>query len=262
MLQIEVITLFPEMVNTVTEYGITGRAAERGLLRVNTWNPRDYTSDNHRTVDDRPFGGGPGMVMMAAPLCAAITEAHSGGNAEGLEGKAHVIHLSPQGRKLDQKGVMELAQRQHLILIAGRYEGIDERVINKEVDEEWSIGDYVLSGGELAAMVLIDVLTRTLPGALGHEDSAKEDSFFEGLLDYPHYTRPEQLELDQSDCLAGKGQTVPDVLLSGNHEEIRRWRLQQALGRTWLRRSDLLENLQLNAEQQDLLEAFKKEHLK
>ena len=263
MLQIEVITLFPEMVNTVTEYGITSRAAGRGLLKVNTWNPRDYTSDSHRTVDDRPFGGGPGMVMMAAPLCAAITEARSSVNIEGLEGKAHVIHLSPQGRKLDQKGVMELAQRQHLILIAGRYEGIDERVIDKEVDEEWSIGDYVLSGGELAAMVLIDVLTRTLPGALGHEDSAKEDSFFDGLLDYPHYTRPEQLELDQSgDCLVGKGQQVPDVLLSGNHEEIRRWRLQQALGRTWLRRSDLLENLQLDVEQQELLEAFKKEYLK
>jgi len=245
MLQIEVITLFPEMVNTVTEYGITSRAAERGLLKVNTWNPRDYTSDNHRTVDDRPYGGGPGMVMMAEPLCAAITDARSGN-------EAHVIHLSPQGRKLDQKGVMELAQRKHLILIAGRYEGIDERVIDKEVDEEWSIGDYVLSGGELAAMVLIDVLTRTLPGALGHEDSAKEDSFFEGLLDYPHYTRPERIEAEQMG-----GQQVPDVLLSGNHEEIRRWRLQQALGRTWLRRPDLLENLQLDDEQQELLEEFK-----
>ena len=251
MLQIEVITLFPEMVNTVTEYGITGRAAQRGILEVNTWNPRDYTSDNHRTVDDRPYGGGPGMVMMAEPLFAAITDARSGN-------EAHVIHLSPQGRKLDQEGVMELAQRKHLILIAGRYEGIDERVIEKEVDEEWSIGDYVLSGGELAAMVLIDVLTRTLPGALGHEDSAKEDSFFDGLLDYPHYTRPEQLGLDQT----GQGQQIPDVLLSGNHEEIRRWRLQQALGRTWLRRPDLLENLQLDDEQQDLLEAFKKEYLK
>jgi tRNA (guanine37-N1)-methyltransferase len=249
MLQIDVITLFPEMVNTVTEYGITGRAAQSGLLEVNTWNPRDYTSDNHRTVDDRPYGGGPGMVMMAGPLCAAITDARSGN-------EAHVIHLSPQGRKLDQEGVMELAQRKHLILIAGRYEGIDERVIDKEVDEEWSIGDYVLSGGELAAMVLIDVLTRTLPGALGHEDSAKEDSFFDGLLDYPHYTRPEQIVSEDID-----GQQVPDVLLSGNHEEIRRWRLQQALGRTWLRRPDLLENLQLDDEQQELLEAFKKEYL-
>ena len=260
MLQIEVITLFPEMVNIVAEYGITSRAAERGLLKVNTWNPRDYTSDNHRTIDDRPFGGGPGMVMMAEPLFAAITDARDSYESETTP---HVIHLSPQGRKLDQKGVMELTQRKNLILIAGRYEGIDERVIDKEVDEEWSIGDYVLSGGELAAMVLIDVLTRTLPGALGHKDSAKEDSFFDGLLDYPHYTRPEQLELDQSgDCQIGAGQQVPDVLLSGNHEEIRRWRLQQALGRTWLRRSDLLENLQLNTEQKDLLEAFKKEYLK
>ena len=254
MLQIDVITLFPEMVNTVTEYGITGRAARCGLLKVNTLNPRDYTSDNHLTVDDRPYGGGPGMVMMAEPLCAAITDARNGSDPES---KTHVIHLSPQGRKLDQKGVMELATRKHLILLAGRYEGIDERVIDKEVDEEWSIGDYVLSGGELAAMVLIDVLTRTLPGALGHEDSAKEDSFFDGLLDYPHYTRPEQIVSEDID-----GQQVPDVLLSGNHEEIRRWRLQQALGRTWLRRPDLLENLQLDDEQQDLLEAFKKEYLK
>ena len=251
MLQIEVITLFPEMVNTVTEYGITSRAVKRGLLKVNTWNPRDYTSDNHRTVDDRPYGGGPGMVMMAGPLSAAITDARGSGNTP------HVIHLSPQGRKLDQKGVMELAQRQHLILIAGRYEGIDERVIDKEVDEEWSIGDYVLSGGELPAMVLIDVLTRTLPGALGHENSASEDSFFDGLLDYPHYTRPERIGPEEID-----GQQVPDLLLSGNHEDIRRWRLQQALGRTWLRRPDLLENLQLNDEQQALLESFKKEYTK
>jgi len=249
MLQIEVITLFPEMVNAVTEYGITSRAVKRGLLKVNTWNPRDYTSDNHRTVDDRPYGGGPGMVMMAEPICAAITDARGEFDPEN---PPLVVHLSPQGRKLDQGGVMELVQRQHLILIAGRYEGIDERVIDKEVDEEWSIGDYVLSGGELPAMVLIDVLTRTLPGALGHEDSASEDSFFNGLLDYPHYTRPEEID----------GQQVPDVLLGGNHEDIRRWRLQQALGRTWLRRPDLLEHLQLDDEQQDLLESFKKEYLK
>ena len=249
MLQIEVITLFPEMVNTVTEYGITSRAVKRGLLKVNTWNPRDYTNDNHRTVDDRPYGGGPGMVMMAEPLSAAITDARG----EFDQGNTpHVIHLSPQGRKLDQQGVMELAQRKHLILIAGRYEGIDERVIDKEVDEEWSIGDYVLSGGELPAMVLIDVLTRTLPGALGHEDSASEDSFFDGLLDYPHFTRPEEID----------GQQVPGVLVSGNHEDIRSWRLQQALGRTWLKRPDLLESLQLNDEQQDLLESFKQEYLK
>jgi tRNA (guanine37-N1)-methyltransferase len=254
MLQIEVITLFPEMVNTVTEYGITSRAVKRGLLRVNTWNPRDYTSDNHRTVDDRPYGGGPGMVMMAEPLSAAITDARG----EFEPGNTpRVIHLSPQGRKLDQKGVMELAQQQHLILIAGRYEGIDERVIDKEVDEEWSIGDYVLSGGELPAMVLIDVLTRTLPGALGHEDSASEDSFFNGLLDYPHYTRPERIGPEEID-----GQPVPEVLLSGNHEDIRRWRLQEALGRTWLRRPDLLENLDLDDEQQDLLKSFKQEYTK
>jgi tRNA (guanine37-N1)-methyltransferase len=254
MLQIEVITLFPEMVNTVTEYGITSRAVKRGLLRVNTWNPRDYTSDNHRTVDDRPYGGGPGMVMMAEPLSAAITNARG----EFEPGNTpRVIHLSPQGRKLDQKGVMELGQQQHLILIAGRYEGIDERVIDKEVDEEWSIGDYVLSGGELPAMVLIDVLTRTLPGALGHEDSASEDSFFNGLLDYPHYTRPERIGPEEID-----GQPVPEVLLSGNHEDIRRWRLQEALGRTWLRRPDLLENLDLDDEQQDLLKSFKQEYTK
>jgi len=256
MLQIEVITLFPDMVNTVVEYGITSRAVERGLLRVQTWNPRDYTSDNHRTVDDRPYGGGPGMVMMAEPLCAAITD------ARGSTSAPHVIHLSPQGRKLDHKGVMELAQRQHLILIAGRYEGIDERVIDKEVDEEWSIGDYVMSGGELAAMVLIDVLTRMLPGALGHEDSAKEDSFFEGLLDYPHYTRPEKIGPEMIGAEQNDGQQVPEVLLGGNHEEIRRWRLQQALGRTWLRRPDMLNNLQLNDEQQKLLEEFKKQNLK
>jgi tRNA (guanine37-N1)-methyltransferase len=189
------------------------------------------------------------MVMMAEPLSAAITDARGEFDPGDTP---YVIHLSPQGRKLDQQGVMELVQRQHLILIAGRYEGIDERVIDKEVDEEWSIGDYVLSGGELPAMVLIDVLTRTLPGALGHEDSASEDSFFNGLLDYPHYTRPEKIDSQQ----------VPDVLLSGNHEDIRRWRLQQALGRTWLRRPDLLESLQLDDEQQSLLESFKKEHTK
>lgn len=253
MLQFEVITLFPEMVNAVTEYGIISRAVKRGLLRVQTWNPRDYTSDNHRTVDDRPYGGGPGMVMMAEPLCAAINDARV---ASDSGDSAHVIYLSPQGRRLDQYGVLELARHKRLILIAGRYEGIDERVIDREVDEEWSIGDYVLSGGELAAMVLIDVLTRTLPGVLGHEDSAKEDSFFRGLLDYPHYTRPENIGLGQID-----GQQVPDVLLNGNHKEIRRWRLQQALGRTWLKRPDLLKGLQLDDEQQKLLEEFKKQNL-
>ncbi len=253
MLQIEVITLFPEMVNIVTEYGITSRAAKHGLLKVNTWNPRDYISDKHRTVDDRSYGGGPGMVMMAEPLSAAIADARG---EFSFRNPPYVIYLSPQGKRLDQKSVMVLAQRQYLILIAGRYEGIDERVIDKEVDEEWSIGDYVLSGGELPAMVLIDALTRTLPGALGHEDSASEDSFFNGLLDHPHYTRPEKIGSENS------RQQVPYVLLGGNHEDIRRWRLQQALGRTWLRRPDLLDSLQLDDEQQVLLELFKKEYLK
>ena len=254
MLQIEVITVFPEMVNVVTEYGVTGRAVARGLLSVGTWDPRDYASDHQRTVDDRPYGGGPGMVMMAEPLCAAITDARDPCGSSDQRAAAHVVYLSPQGRRLDQKGVMGLAQRKHLILLAGRYEGIDERVIDKEVDEEWSIGDYVLSGGELAAMVLIDVLSRTLPGALGHEDSASEDSFYHGLLDYPHYTRPERIGSGAFDEYQ-----VPDVLLSGKHEEIRRWRLQQSLGRTWLRRPDLLEGMQLDEEQQALLQSFKKE---
>lgn len=251
MLQVDVVTLFPEMVHTVIEHGVISRAVQRGLLKLNTWDPRDYTSDNHRTVDDRPYGGGHGMVMMAEPLSAAIADARTSGNAP------HVIHLSPQGRRLDQQGVMELIQRQHLVLIAGRYEGIDERVIEKEVDEEWSIGDYVLSGGELPAMVLIDVLMRTLPGVLGHKDSASEDSFFNGLLDYPHYTRPKEIESKEH-----VKQQIPEVLLSGNHERIRRWRLQQALGRTWLRRPDLLENLSLDDEQQLLLASFQQEYLK
>ncbi|MEE9551858.1 MAG: tRNA (guanosine(37)-N1)-methyltransferase TrmD [Gammaproteobacteria bacterium] len=240
-----IITLFPEMFCAVTEYGITARAVKNGLIQVQTWNPRDYTEDKHRTVDDRPYGGGPGMVMMTGPLCAAIRDARV-----AMGSSARVIHLSPQGRRLDQTGVMELAKQEHLIMVAGRYEGIDERVIEAEVDEEWSIGDYVLSGGELAAMVLIDVLTRTVPGALGHEDSAREDSFFDGLLDYPHYTRPEGVD----------GRQIPDILLSGNHEQIRRWRLQQALGRTWLRRPELLDVLVLDEEQQALLEEFKVQH--
>ncbi len=248
MLRIDVVTLFPEMVRTVTEYGIVRRAVERRFLHVTTWNPRDYTDDERRRVDDRPYGGGPGMVMMAAPLCAAIEDARCATSTGDHRGTASVIHLSPQGRRLNQRGVMELAGRGHLILVAGRYEGIDERVIDRVVDEEWSIGDYVLSGGELAAMVLIDALIRVVPGVLGHEGSVPEDSFFCGLLDYPHYTRPEHFGDDR----------VPEVLLSGNHEAIRRWRQQQALGRTWLRRPDLLDGLPLDREQQDLLEAFKR----
>jgi tRNA (guanine37-N1)-methyltransferase len=239
-----VITLFPEMLDAVMDYGITGRAIDSGLIEIKAWNPRDYTRDTHHTVDDRPYGGGPGMVMMMPPLCAAIRAARN-----SLPGKKKVIHLTPQGRRLDQAGVLELAGNENLVLLTGRYEGIDERVIATEVDEEWSIGDYVLSGGELAAMVMIDAITRTLPGVLGHADSAREDSFFYGLLDYPHFTRPEEFE----------GRRVPEILLSGDHHKIRHWRLKQALGRTWLRRPELLERLELDKEQQVLLEEFKTE---
>lgn len=242
-MQFIVITIFPEMLTAITDYGITGKAVKNGLIRVDTRNPRDFAEDKYKTVDDRPYGGGPGMVMMTTPLCAAIQSAR-----ESISG-GRVLHLTPQGRKLDQAGIIELAGYNNLILLAGRYEGIDERVITAEVDEEWSVGDYVLSGGEIAAMVLIDTITRTLPGVLGHEDSAREDSFFNGLLDYPQYTRPEQFA----------GHLVPDVLLSGDHARIRRWRLKQALGRTWMRRPDLLEKLELSQEQQQLLDEFRSE---
>ena len=210
---IGIISLFPEMFRAITDYGVTGRAVKNGLLSIQSWSPRDFTHDRHRTG-------------------------------------AKVIYLSPQGRKLDQAGVSELATNQKLILVCGRYEGIDERVIQTEIDEEWSIGDYVLSGGELPAMTLIDSVSRFIPGVLGHEASATEDSFAEGLLDCPHYTRPEVLE----------GMEVPPVLLSGNHAEIRRWRLKQSLGRTWLRRPELLENLALTEEQARLLAEVKTEH--
>ncbi len=240
-MQIGVITLFPEMFAAITDHGISGRAVKQGLLTVDSWNPRDFTEDKHRTVDDRPYGGGPGMVMKVEPLRATISAAK-----KSLGDKARVIYLSPQGRPLDQSGVEELCQVQSLILLAGRYEGIDERLIETDVDEEWSIGDYVLSGGELAAMVMIDAVVRQLPGALGHEQSAQEDSFAEGLLDCPHYTRPED----------DRGRVVPEVLLSGDHENIRRWRLKQALGRTWLRRRDLIEARELNAEEKVLLTEF------
>ena len=208
-MRIDVVTLFPEMVQAMSGYGIAGRALERGIIALATWNPRDYAKDRHRTVDDRPYGGGPGMVMKVEPLRAAI---HAARAAAGSA--ARVLYLTPQGRKLDQAGVGELAQRSGLILVAGRYEGIDERVVESEIDEEWSIGDYVLSGGELPALVLIDAVTRLLPGALGDADSAQQDSFMDGLLDYPHYTRPEVLE----------GQSVPTVLLGGDHAAIHRWR--------------------------------------
>lgn len=244
-MRIDVVTLFPAMFEAISGYGITSRAVQRGLLELGLVNPREFTRDTHRTVDDRPYGGGPGMVMMLEPLRQAIHAARGTGKPA-----ASVIYLSPQGRPLDQAGLQELSRREHLVLVCGRYEGVDERLIRTEIDEEWSIGDYVLSGGELAAMVMIDGVTRLLPGALGHEDSAGQDSFVQGLLDYPHYTRPEQID----------GMNVPPVLLSGDHERIRRWRLKEALGRTWLRRPELLAGLALNEEQQQLLAEFIQEH--
>ncbi len=239
-LTVTVVTLFPEMFAAVSDYGVTGKAGASGLLRINTINPRDYATDRHHSVDDRPYGGGPGMVMLAQPLLAAIGDAR-----RALPGAA-VCYLSPQGRQLRQQDVMEFARRDSFILVAGRYEGVDERVIDLEVDEEWSIGDYVLSGGELPAMVLIDAVARCLPGALGNEESAAADSFFRGLLDCPHYTRPEVVA----------GRPAPPVLLSGDHEKIRKWRLKQALGRTWKRRPDLLQAPELDAEQQALLDEY------
>lgn len=236
-----VITLFPEMFRAVTDFGVTGRAVKNGLLKVHTWNPRDFTHDRHNTVDDRPYGGGPGMLMMVQPLRDAI---HAAKAAAG--DRAKVIYLSPQGRKLDQQGVTELAKSDSLILVCGRYEGVDERIIQTEVDEEWSIGDYVLSGGEIPAMTLIDSVARLVPGVLGKQASAEQDSFSDGLLDCPHYTRPENLD----------GMDVPAVLLSGDHEKIRLWRLQQSIGRTFLRRPEIFENLALTDEQTALLAQF------
>ncbi|MFQ1742486.1 tRNA (guanosine(37)-N1)-methyltransferase TrmD [Aeromonas veronii] len=241
---IGVISLFPEMFRAITEHGVTGRAVKSGLLQIECWNPRDFTHDKHRTVDDRPYGGGPGMLMMVQPLRDAI---HAAKQAAGDGAK--VIYLSPQGRKLTQAGVTELATNQKLILVAGRYEGIDERVIQTEVDEEWSIGDYVLSGGELPAMTLVDAVSRLVPGVLGDQASAEQDSFTDGLLDHPHYTRPEVLD----------GLAVPEALTSGNHEVIRRWRLKQSLGRTWQRRPELINNLALTDEQESLLAEYVRE---
>lgn len=240
-----VISLFPEMFRSVTDFGVTGQAVKKGLLTVQTWNPRDFTHDKHRTVDDRPYGGGPGMLMMVQPLRDAIHEAK-----KTAPGKTKVIYLSPQGRKLDQQGVEELATNENLLLICGRYEGVDERIIQSEVDEEWSIGDFVMTGGEIPAMTLIDSVSRFVPGVLGDFASAEEDSFANGLLDCPHYTRPEVLN----------GTEVPAVLKSGNHKDIRRWRLKQSLGRTWLRRPEMLENLALTDEQEILLVEFINEH--
>lgn len=244
-MRVDVVTLFPEMVETLLRFGVTGRAVERSLLTVATWDPRDATHDRHRTVDDRPYGGGPGMVMKVQPLRDTLRRARA---AVELSGKT--IYLSPQGRRLTQDGARALATEPRLILLAGRYEGIDERLIEAEVDEEWSIGDYVLSGGELAALVVIDAVARLLPGVLNDDESAAQDSFMAGWLDCPHYTRPEEMD----------GRRVPAVLLSGDHAAIARWRRREALGRTWLRRPDLLARRALESPDRALLEEFIREY--
>jgi len=243
-MQFGVVSLFPEMVGTIGEYGVVGRAEQRGLISLDVENPRDHTSDVHRTVDDRPYGGGPGMVMKFAPVAAAI-DAAKGKLPEGCP----VVYLSPQGQVFDQAMARRFAELPGLVLLAGRYEGIDERLIESRIDAEVSLGDFVLSGGEIAAMAVIDAIVRLLPGVLGDDESAAQDSFMEGLLDHPHYTRPEEIQ----------GLKVPDVLLSGDHAEIARWRYQQALGRSYLRRPDLVEKLDLSDEQQLLLDKFLKE---
>ena len=243
-MRIQVITLFPDEFRPLVSLGVTGRAFRDGTVQLELLNPRDFAGDRHRTVDDRPYGGGPGMVMAVEPLRSTIRAAKK---RAGPGSKAGL--LSPQGQLLDQAAMRELAQRDELILVCGRYEGIDERLIELEINEEWSIGDYVLSGGELAAAVMIDAVTRLLPGVLGDEQSAEQDSFTEGLLDCQHYTRPERVE----------DLTVPPVLLSGDHGAIERWRRKQALGRTWLRRPDLLKGLELDAESEALLAEFKAE---
>lgn len=245
----DVITLFPEMFNAITQYGVTGKASRNNIFKLNTWNPRDFTHDNYRTVDDSPYGGGPGMVMMAQPLEDAIIQAKTRQIALNI-GTPKVVYLSPQGKRLNHQIVKQLSALPGLILLCGRYEGIDERLIIRQVDMEISIGDYVVSGGELAAMVLVDCIVRQIPGTLGDPESANQDSFVDGLLDYPHYTRPEIY----------KDYRVPEILMSGHHAHIRRWRLQQTLGRTWLKRPDLFESRLphgMTVEEEKLLEEFK-----
>lgn len=245
-MRFDVVTLFPEFVLGAARIGVVGRAQERGLIEVAAWNPRDFATDNHRTVDDRPYGGGPGMVMTVAPLRRAIGAARAANDAP-----ARVIYMSPQGERLTQPRVVALEREPRLILLCGRYEGVDERLLEAEVDEELSIGDYVLSGGELAAAVLVDAIGRLKEGALGNAESAAQDSFSEGLLDCPHYTRSEELGDDD----------VPAVLKSGDHAAIRRWRLKQAVGRTWLRRPDVLAQLELDQQARTLLDEFRQEFL-
>ena len=246
VIRFEIVTLFPEMFAAITGSGITSRALEAGLYSLTTWNPRDFTTDRYRTVDDRPYGGGPGMVMLAEPIERTL-------DAVKTAGGGSVLYLSPQGKKLDHRRVLEFSKENSLTLLCGRYEGVDERLLERRVDEEISIGDFVLSGGEIAAMALVDAVVRQLPGALGDEASAVEESFADGLLDCPQYTRPEIWPPDE------RGARVPEVLLSGHHENIRRWRLKQALGRTWLRRPELLEVRTLTTEERKLLEEFQRE---
>ncbi len=241
-MRFDVITLFPELVRQVALHGITGRALDKGLFQLETWNPRDFTNDVHRTVDDRPYGGGPGMVMLYQPLTDALEAARRDDPAG-----AKVVYLSPRGKRLEQATVNEMAGRSRVILIAGRYEGIDERFIKAHVDEEISVGDYVLSGGELPAMLLIDAIVRQLPGALGHKDSAQQDSFMNGLLDYPHFSRPEVID----------GRRVPDVLLSGHHGNIERWRREQSLKATLKWRPELLDSAALSNEDRQVLNKLK-----
>lgn len=249
MKRFDVVSLFPEMFDAITRSGVTRRAFEASVYELVLWNPRDFSQSAYRAVDDRPYGGGPGMVMMADPLEKAIRMAKQRQRSSG--GKdARVIYFSPQGRVMDHKVVLELEQLDGLVLLAGRYEGVDERLIERYVDEELSIGDYVLSGGELPAMVLMDAIIRRIPGVLGDSESATQDSFVNGLLDCPHYTRPEQWE----------NMGVPPVLMSGNHADIERWRMKQSLGRTWKRRPELLGKMDLSAEQSRLLDEFKQEN--
>ncbi|MDG1024775.1 MAG: tRNA (guanosine(37)-N1)-methyltransferase TrmD [Gammaproteobacteria bacterium] len=250
-MQLGIVTLFPEMFAAVTDYGISGRAVRAGLMNLEFFNPRDFTTDRHRTVDDKPFGGGPGMLMKTEPLVASIAAARQAvRHKDSASDKTRVIYLSPQGKTLKQDSIFELAQLQSMVLLCGRYQGIDNRLVESEIDEEWSLGDFVISGGELAAMTLIDAMTRFQPGALGDEGSAQEDSFTDGLLHSPEYTRPQSID----------GKDVPKVLLSGDHEAIRKWRLKQSLGATWLKRPDLLKDRELQQEQKELLEQFKQEY--
>ncbi|MCW5588363.1 MAG: tRNA (guanosine(37)-N1)-methyltransferase TrmD [Legionellales bacterium] len=243
-MKIGIISLFPEMFRAL-HHGITGRALEKGLLDLYFYHPRDFTQDKHRNVDDKPYGGGPGMVMMYQPLAAAIQAAK-----KDLGVNTPVIFMTPQGQSLKHESVVKTSQHEAIILLAGRYEGIDERIRQQFVDVEWSLGDYVISGGELAAMVVIDAIIRQLPGALGNEQSLIEDSFVNGFLDHPHYTRPEVID----------DLPVPSVLMSGDHQAIKRWRLKQSIGRTWQRRPDVFNSRQLSNEQQRLLDEFIAEH--